>query len=116
MLSEQQKRDLAQRMQTLRAELEHSLQAGQSGSAPVELDQTRVGRLSRMDAMQAQAMAKAAQSRVARDLASVKSAQRRLNDADFGACEECDEPIAWARLKLKPGVRLCINCAQALEG
>ena len=114
-LSEQQIEALETRLASLRAELEAAISQGKEGGAPVELDQTRVGRLSRMDAMQGQAMAKAANERAARELAQVKAAQRRLSDADFGLCLDCDEAIAWPRLQLNPSVRLCIACAQQRE-
>ncbi len=114
-LSKQQIEALETRLASLRAELEAAISQGKEGAAPVELDQTRVGRLSRMDAMQGQAMAKAANERAALELAQVKAAQRRLSDADFGLCLDCDEAIAWPRLQLNPGVRLCITCAQQRE-
>lgn len=115
MFTATQLQTLEQRLRDLRAELETALGAGKQGSAPVELDQTRVGRLSRMDAMQGQAMASAAQARAENDLARINTALRRLHEPDFGLCSECDEPIAWPRLQLNPGVRLCIECAQARE-
>lgn len=114
-LTTEQRQILESRLASLRADLEAAIAAGQSSGAPVELDQTRVGRLSRMDAMQGQAMTKAANERAARELAEIKAAQRRLGDQDFGLCLDCDEPIAWARLQLKPGARLCIACAQRRE-
>lgn len=92
-------------LQTRLAELE---QAG----ATVELDQTRVGRLTRMDAMQQQAMAKAELGRAQQQLRRISSALSRLETDDFGLCIDCDESIADARLLANPTVVLCINCAE----
>ena len=78
---------------------------------PVELDQTRVGRLSRMDAMQDQAMAQEAERRRAGELQRIDAALERLKSGDYGYCVSCDEDIAPARLKLDPAVATCINCA-----
>jgi DnaK suppressor protein len=52
-----------ERLLKLREELESAAEAGDDSAAIVELDQSKVGRLSRMDAMQAQAMAKASNER-----------------------------------------------------
>lgn len=81
----------------------------------VELDQTRVGRLSRMDAIQRQSMARAEQTRRERALARVETALRRIDAGEYGDCLECGEPIALARLRLDPAAALCIDCAQQRE-
>ena len=47
-------------------------------SRPVELDQTKVGRLSRMDAMQSQAMAKETQRRRKNDITRIDAAIKRI--------------------------------------
>ena len=81
----------------------------------VELDQTRVGRLSRMDAMQAQAMSVETGRRRRQQIRDIQAALERIDDGDFGDCLECGEGIAPARLTINPGARLCIDCAEALE-
>ncbi|MEM7732660.1 MAG: TraR/DksA C4-type zinc finger protein [Pseudomonadota bacterium] len=85
---------------------------GQSGQATVELDQQAVGRLSRMDALQNQAMAKATGARRQAERARLRAALVRLVDGEFGYCEECGEEIALGRLKLDPSVRQCVECAR----
>ncbi|MFK8018402.1 MAG: TraR/DksA family transcriptional regulator [Pseudomonadales bacterium] len=81
----------------------------------VELDQTSVGRLSRMDAMQGQAMAIETRQRRKLELIQIDAALRRMDANDYGLCLECDNPIAIARLELRPSTELCINCASAQE-
>ena len=83
--------------------------------APVELDQTMQGRLSRMDAMQGQAMAQATDARRRRQIAALKAALARIDSKEFGECLECGEPIAEARLKSNPAITLCIDCASEQE-
>lgn len=78
---------------------------------PVELDQTRVGRLSRMDALQNQAMAQETERRRQHELTQIDAALRRLEDGSYGECLECGEPIAAKRLELDPSAPLCIGCA-----
>ena len=93
------------------AELDDQDALGQSGQAVVKLDQRAVGRLSRMDALQSQAMAKATGSQRAAQRVGLKAALLRLEDGDYGSCLDCGEEIALARLKLNPAVQTCITCA-----
>ena len=79
---------------------------------PVELDQQSVGRLSRMDAMQQQAMASAQDSRRHARLVAIAAALRRLEDGDFGFCPECGDFIGTSRLDLDPVLMRCVSCAR----
>lgn len=95
--------------------------AGQDSSAresagTVELDQSRVGRLSRMDALQTQAMQQEVLRRNSRQLLELRKAEKRLDADTFGYCDECGENIARGRLELNPAVTLCIGCAEKAEG
>jgi DnaK suppressor protein len=81
----------------------------------VELDQARVGRVSRMDAMQAQAMAKESDRRRLLALQRIDSALQRIADGEYGFCSACDEPISANRLEVDPGALLCIDCASKAE-
>ncbi len=87
-------------------------QTGDVAAATVELDQTRVGRLSRMDAMQAQAMSQEARRRRQLELARIEQALQRIDSGAFGFCLQCEEPIAAGRLELDPSIPLCIHCAE----
>ncbi|WP_376695258.1 TraR/DksA family transcriptional regulator [Wenzhouxiangella sp. EGI_FJ10305] len=98
------------------AELEGRAESSKEATATVELDQTRQGRLSRMDALQGQAMAQAAERRRGHELQRLKAALARLDRGEFGECLECGEPIAEARLRADPGATLCLDCASEAEG
>lgn len=89
--------------------------SGDDASQTVELDQTRFGRLSRMDALQQQAMAKAARERRTQELKRIAAALQRLEDDEFGMCLECGEQIQAGRLEHDPAVTLCIGCAESAE-
>jgi len=78
---------------------------------PVELDQQSVGRLSRMDALQVQAMAQATEERRRQRAGKVRAALRRLDEGLWGECVGCGEEIAPARLALDPAAATCIACA-----
>ena len=80
-------------------------------TATVVLDQSSVGRLSRMDALQGQAMAQEAERRRQVELQRIAAAIARLDAGDYGYCLRCDELIAPARLRVDPAATLCITCA-----
>ncbi|MFN6980331.1 MAG: TraR/DksA family transcriptional regulator [Brevundimonas sp.] len=82
---------------------------------PVELDQQSVGRLSRVDAMQQQAMAFASQGRRQHDIRLITQALIRLETDDYGWCGACGEAIALARLRLDPTLAQCVDCAGARQ-
>ncbi|RFF32732.1 TraR/DksA family transcriptional regulator [Wenzhouxiangella sediminis] len=97
------------------AELEDLAEASRAATATVELDQTRQGRLSRMDALQGQAMAKDAERRRAVQVSRLKVALARLERGEFGECQECGEMIADARLRADPATTRCLACASEAE-
>ena len=86
-------------------------QSGAEDRAPVELDQTRVGRLSRMDALQVQAMAVATDQRREQELKRIDVALQRIEAGDYGYCITCDEESPAKRLELDPAAVLCVDCA-----
>lgn len=105
---------IRERLLQLQAKLQN---LSNDGSADVvELDQSRVGRLSRMDAMQAQAMAQASLARRDATLRKVAAALVRLERGEFGVCESCDLPINPKRLEFDPAATLCIDCASRADG
>jgi DnaK suppressor protein len=104
------------RLLQLRSELQAVIATGENSAGVVELDQSRVGRLTRMDALQAQAMAKASGVRRDQMLGKIASALARLERGDYGCCQSCDEPIHPRRLEVDPTAVLCIQCAAKAEG
>jgi len=106
---------LRDKLLKLRAELQELAAMGDESAAVVELDQTKVGRLSRMDAMQAQAMAQASEQRREQTLRQIDAAIKRIYDDEYGYCLQCDEPINPKRLEFDPTVTLCIECASRAE-
>lgn len=95
-----------------RSELEESLEQLTEAGQIVKLDQTMMGRLSRMDALQSQAMAKANKNRAVTEIQKIDYALTRLSNDDFGYCIECDEEINSKRLEINPTTVFCIKCAE----
>lgn len=103
------------RLQALCTELQRLEEAGAAGASTVELDQQRVGRLSRMDALAGQAMARASQQRRAETLQRARAALRRIDSGRYGLCAHCEEEIDPRRLESDPTVTMCIHCAERSE-
>ncbi|MBT8118002.1 MAG: TraR/DksA C4-type zinc finger protein [Gammaproteobacteria bacterium] len=103
---EQYRKALLRLQAELRALGETSREAGDT----VELDQTRVGRLSRMDAMQSQQMALETARRRQQRLAMIDGALRRMDSGDFGYCFVCGEEIDKRRLEIDPAISRCMAC------
>lgn len=101
-----------EQMTALLADLAQQDHQGAEGQKTVELDQQSVGRLSRMDAMQHQAMARAIQVRRDQMRTRIIEAFARMEEGEFGFCATCGDDIAPERLDFDPTVPNCINCAK----
>jgi DnaK suppressor protein len=99
------------RLEALRAELEKLSESAAEDRKPVALDQQSVGRLSRQDSLQVQAMAKAADDRRAMELRRIEAALARLDEGEYGYCVECGEQISEKRLEIDPAAPRCADCA-----
>jgi DnaK suppressor protein len=100
-----------QRLQTRLRELEALASGSGTDGDVVALDQQRVGRLSRMDAMQAREMAGATRRRREQEHRRVLAALARIDAGEYGYCVECDAPIPEGRLEIDPSAALCVDCA-----
>jgi len=107
--------EMRARLVKLREELETETAVSDESAQVVELDQARVGRLSRMDAMQAQEMAQASGRRRELMLRKITAALARINSGDYGLCQSCEQPINPKRLEFDPTAVLCIECASKAE-
>lgn len=101
------------RLLDMRAEVEALSKSTESARKPVELDQSAVGRLSRMDAIQVQAMQLETERRRGVELQRIDAALKRIDDGHFGYCLVCDEDIQSRRLENDPTAPTCIDCAGA---
>ena len=94
-----------------RTALEEIAESARESARPVELDQTRTGRVSRMDALQGQAMAIASEGRQRVERRRIEAALARLEAGEYGECLVCGEPIPEARLRADPTTTRCVACA-----
>lgn len=106
---------MTKRLHERRAELQGLTASSEDQRRPVELDQTRVGRLSRMDALQVQAMSLETERRRNIELSRIEAALERIAEGDYGYCLICGEDIAVKRLEFDPTATTCISCARERE-
>jgi len=104
-----------QRLIERQEELAALSDAATDARKPVELDQQSVGRLSRQDALQQQAMANAQEARRGAELRKIKDALKRIDEGEFGWCAECGEAIDARRLDIDPTAMQCAPCAGAMK-
>lgn len=100
---------LAEELEALSGEGE----LGAEDRATVTLDQQAVGRLTRVEAMQRQAMAEARDRRRKMREARIRAALQRIEDKEFGWCAECGDEIAQRRLEIDATLGTCVGCARA---
>ncbi len=91
--------------------LERSMGVSELATKVVELDQTAVGRLSRMDSLQSQSMAKNLKEREAVKLALLIDALKRIEQGTYGLCVECGGHVSFGRLSVFPESPECSGCA-----
>jgi len=106
---------MVKRLEALKLELRTTVESVKDASKPVELDQNKVGRLSRMDAMQGQAIASASAQRQFELLQRIEHALKEIESGEYGRCIDSDEQIARARLIADPVAQTCIVCATRIE-
>ena len=109
-LSNQQLAAIRKRLLQLEKNLSQQMEINRDAASIVALDQTSVGRVSRMGAIQQQSIALSTLRTTHLRLKRVQDALQALADNEYGFCEQCNELIAFKRLLARPEANLCINC------
>ncbi|MFW6079298.1 MAG: TraR/DksA family transcriptional regulator [Gemmatimonadota bacterium] len=109
-LTEAQVAKLREELEAALARLERSLDIGEAASRPVQLDQTAVGRLSRIDSLQNQMMSQGLREREQARLSAILAALRRIEEETYGDCADCGRAIAYERLVVFPETTTCVAC------
>lgn len=112
MLTIDQILDLEDKIRDLIAELESAVAKSGDDTAAISPD-VAIGRLSRIDAMQQQEMAKAGVRRHQQRIIALKETLRLMDDGTYGMCAKCHEDIEYNRLESAPEVKLCAKCSAA---
>lgn len=109
-LSESQLAELRDELDAELTRLRRTLVSTEEAAKPVLLDQSALGRLSRVDALQNQHLEKDMLDRHRARESEVLEALRRLDDGTYGICETCGQPIPYGRLLVMPEARSCATC------
>jgi DnaK suppressor protein len=110
-LTPEQTEELRAELLRIRARLRRSMGISEEAARTVTLDQTSVGRLSRIDALQNQGITQGLQLREAARLAGVEEALARLDRGEYGRCPACGRAIPYERLLIFPEAAACAACA-----
>ena len=102
---------IRERLQAQIAEVEASVESAESTRASAQLDPSRVGRLSRVDALQMVAMERALEERRRAEALRAQRALELIEEGSYGECVLCYEPIALKRIRLDPSLLTCVGCA-----
>jgi len=108
-LSPEQIEELRRDLLALVERLESLLDNREARGEPVSLE-APIGRISRMDAIQQQSMQLANRRADQRRLAQARGALQRIVREEFGDCQDCGEPVGFARLKARPEAPFCLAC------
>jgi DnaK suppressor protein len=101
---------LQERLERRLAEIEGLLCDTADAARPVKLDQTSVGRLSRMDALQQQAMRVSLRDGFLREQRRVAAALERMREGRYGICCACQDELSLERLQADPAAPFCVEC------
>lgn len=113
-LANEQLKKFEERLLKMQEEVSARLRATGESSRPVDLGQP-IGRLARMDALQAQQMARTQRRRDETLLQTIYAALSRIRHGTYGECLRCEEPIGLERLEVSPEGALCRDCRQSTE-
>jgi len=113
-MDEENLEQIKQLLLKMKSELQEQEETSKEIGKPVELDQTKVGRISRMDAMQAQQMALDGSRRRQLQLVKIENAFQRIDSGEYGYCLGCEEDIDIRRLMVDPTNTHCIECAEKM--
>jgi DnaK suppressor protein len=113
-LSQEQVASLRALLEARLAEVQQALAISTDNARPVDLNLS-IGRLTRVDALQQQHMASAQKSRLQTQLAQIRQAMARIASGTYGECVRCEEPIGYARLRVRPETPFCIGCQGSSE-
>ena len=112
-MNDEQKNQLKAAIQEKIQSLHSDIEAFKELTRPVPPDNA-IGRLTRMEAISAKSINAAALAKARRTLTRLERVLPRIEDAEFGLCRACENPIPFARLMILPEADLCVPCAEEL--
>jgi DnaK suppressor protein len=90
-------------------DLQAEIKRLEESSRPVSPDNA-IGRLTRMEAINAKSISEANLSSARTRLSRLQSALKRIEMPNFGLCYVCENPIPMKRLMFMPETTRCVDC------
>lgn len=109
-MDKDEQRAFRERVEALIEELNAQLALADSSDDSLAPDNA-IGRLSRMEAIQAKSMSAAARREKQRRLTRAQRALERIDKGTYGTCVSCGQEIPAGRLKVRPESPYCVSCA-----
>ncbi|MCA1964780.1 MAG: TraR/DksA C4-type zinc finger protein, partial [Prosthecobacter sp.] len=104
--------DFEELLDDLIARLQKEIENSSADTAAVAPDNA-IGRVSRMDSILSQEVAKAMVAAKQKRILDLHAARMRLDEGSFGTCAACFEDIEIERLEAAPETLLCQACSRA---
>jgi len=114
-LSTKQLEDLRLRLLDAKASAKIILAQGAPGTEPVEASGKTIGRLTRMDALQVQAMTQMSRHQLDIRLKQIEASLTEWEAGKYGVCRHCKGSIGVERLEALPEAPFCIACQESFE-
>ena len=113
-LTKEQINELHQMLLALKEEIARMLDISSEASKPVDLEEP-IGRISRMDAIHVQSIAKANREKLVLRSRQVDASLNDFRNNRYGICRMCNKPIGYQRLKARPESPFCLVCQTEIE-
>ena len=114
-MTPEQRKELIKILESELAHLKEEITATEGESKPAVTPDSAIGRISRVEAMQARHIGEASVRARKIRITRLEQTLMIVEDEEYGYCVECEEPIPMARLRLVPEATLCVACASAIE-
>ncbi|MFT4604369.1 MAG: DnaK suppressor protein [Rhodothermales bacterium] len=94
----------------LEEELRRQVEQPDASATSVAPDNA-IGRLTRMEALQAQQIGEAGKRRLKQRLFKVRKALESIDAGTYGQCVRCGKGVPPGRLQIMPETRVCVACS-----
>lgn len=113
-LTDDQLEQFQERLLAMGAQIDALLTQTESDTKPVDLE-LPIGRLTRIDAIQMQAMAQQNRRQLEIRGQQVAAALSAFRSGTYGLCRHCKGPISLRRLEVLPETPFCLDCQESFE-
>tara|TARA_Y100000589_G_C27197271_1_gene647500 strand:+ start:5251 stop:5583 length:333 start_codon:yes stop_codon:yes gene_type:complete len=110
MLTQEEKRDIQERINNKMSDLKERIDEYKELTKPIPPSEA-IGRVSRMDAINNRSVNEAALIQLKNQVQGLENALKRLGEDKFGRCISCGEKIPIGRIIIMPGAIRCVRCS-----